>query len=201
MSSHRRAFAFAAVFACVAVALVGCTDRTREAANDRIRLVIAEQVARDAECVKRLLTDPSPADVAFDCNEKRAMQLERYTGLITMVPEPKPGEIPPFPAVPVEITAAPKDGDGRRLFFTQKCSVCHSLDGTALVGQSMKGLYGSTITHTDGSTAVVDDAYLREAILQPGTRVTRGFVPTMPVYEGKLNVATVDVIIAFIKTL
>jgi len=198
MSSNRRAFAFAAV---AFAGLASCTDRTREAAHDRIRLVIAEQVARDAECVRRLQTDPSPADVAFDCNEKRAMQLERYTGLVTMIREPKPGEIPPFPSVPAEITAAPKDGDGRRLFFTQKCSVCHSLDGTALVGQSMKGLYGSTITHTDGSTALVDDAYLREAILQPGTRVTRGFVPTMPVYEGKLNTATVDVIIGFIKGL
>lgn len=197
-SGFHRAVIAAVVGVFVASA---CVDRTRDAARERVQLVVDEQRARDLDCIARLKTDPSPADVAFDCNEKRVLQLERYNGLLTMILEPKPGEVPPFPPVPAEIEAAPKDGDGKRLFFTQKCSICHSVDGSALVGQSMKGLWGKTLEHSDGTSAVVDDAYLREAILQPGKRVTKGYVPTMPTYEGKLNVATVDVIIGYIKAL
>lgn len=200
------------VVVCVAlVALVvgvsagGCVDRNRQAALERLQLVVDEQNAKDADCSARLAAAvdvKARADIAFDCKEKRAAQLERYKGLLTMVERPSADEhIAPFPDETQASKDAPIDGDGKRLFITRQCVVCHSIDGSALVGRTAVGLYGSEVVHTDGSVAVVDDAYLREAILTPNKRVTKGYVPTMPAYAGQLNVATVDVIIEYIKTL
>jgi cytochrome c1 len=192
------------VVCCSVFAAAGCVDRNRQAALQRLQLVVDEQARADAACAARLAAADvvADADIAFDCNEKRALQRQRYDGLLTMVPHPTADEhIPPFPPVPQAVVDAPIDADGRRLFLNSKCGVCHSLDGSVVVGSSMKGLYGATVSHADGSVAVVDDAYLREAILDPGKRVTRGFVPTMPAYRGQLNEASVDVIIGFIKSL
>ena len=189
----------------VALALSGCVDRNRQAAIERMQLVVDEQHAKDAECATKLAAAVDVkvrADVAFDCKEKRAAQLERYKGLLTMVLHPSSEEhIAAFPDETQAIKDAPIDGDGKRLFMTRQCIVCHSIDGTALVGGSAAGLYGSEVVHTDGSVAVVDDAYLREAILTPNLRVTKGYVPTMPEYGKQFNTATADVIIEYIKTL
>lgn len=197
----------------LAIALAGCRDRHREAALERLGVVVAEQAAADAACTQNIAAPrPDPkqpersvvqarADVAFDCREKRQLQLERYQGLLTMVPNPAPGEIPPFPAVPAAVDAAPDDGDGHRLFVKHKCATCHSIDGSAGVGDSMRGLYGTTVRHTDGSSAVVDDAYLRESIVRPDAKLIAGQVPTMPSYAGKLNDATVDVLVSYIRSL
>lgn len=199
-----RAF-FAFVCCSVVVAVAGCVDRNRQAAIERIQVVVDEQRAKDADCTTKIAGAAdikAAADVAFDCKERRLMQLERYKGLLTMVPHPTAQDgVAPFPDEPQAVKDAPIDGDGKRLFMTRQCIVCHSIDGKPLVGHTALGLYGSEITHTDGSVAVVDDAYLREAILTPNKRVTKGYVPTMPEYGQQLNVATVDVIIEFIKTL
>ena len=188
-----------AVVAVVGAACAACADRTRDAALARLQLIVDEQQAADADCDARVGSEPSPSAVAAGCLEQRARRLERYQGLLTMLPPGHQGT-PAFPDVSAAVAAAPKDDDGKRLFVTLKCSGCHSIDGTPLAGSSMKGLYGSTVQHADGSSAVVDDAYLREALLSPDARVTKGFTPVMPSYAGE-NAATLDVVIAYIKSL
>jgi cytochrome c551/c552 len=59
------------------------------------------------------------------------------------------------------------------------CTACHSLDGSIGIGPSWKGSYGSTRTFADGSMLQVDEAYLRESILQPGARVVAGYQNVM----------------------
>ncbi len=55
------------------------------------------------------------------------------------------------------------------------CTACHSLDGSVGIGPSWKGSFGSTRTFVDGSTLQVDEAYLRESMLQPAVRVVAGY--------------------------
>ncbi len=194
-----KAFGVVAVF--VVAAGGACSDRTSEAALARMQLIVDEQRAADANCETRLKTEPSPSAVAAGCLEQRAIREERFRGLLTMLgPQAQEKQRPTFPDVNAAVRAAPKDDDGKRLFITLKCSGCHSIDGSPLAGSSMKGLYGSTVQHADGSSAVVDDAYLLEALRDPDARVTKGFTPIMPSYASE-NDATLGVVIAYIKSL
>ena len=76
---------------------------------------------------------------------------------------------------------------------------CHTVDGSASVGPTWKGLFGKTETMTDDSTAVVDEAYLREAIINPNATVVAGFSPIMPPYA--LSNEELDALIAYTKVL
>lgn len=86
---------------------------------------------------------------------------------------------------------------GRVIAENQGCIACHSLNGSAGVGPTWKGLFGKTETMDDGTTVVVDDAYLRESIVDPNARVVEGYEPFMQAYE--MSDAELDALIAFIK--
>jgi cytochrome c oxidase subunit 2 len=78
------------------------------------------------------------------------------------------------------------------------CNSCHS--GTAAArGPSLASVYGSKLTLTDGSQILVDDAYLRDAILNPSKHVTAGFAPIMPTYQGQLSEDGLIDLVEFIK--
>lgn len=86
---------------------------------------------------------------------------------------------------------------GALLYDQQACVQCHSLDGTPKIGPTFKGLFGKTEQLTSGSV-VVDDDYLRRAILEPAAEVVQGYQPVMPPYSS-LKDRQVDALIAFIK--
>nr|1W2L_A Chain A, CYTOCHROME OXIDASE SUBUNIT II [Rhodothermus marinus] len=88
---------------------------------------------------------------------------------------------------------------GARLYREKACFSCHSIDGSRLVGPSFKGLYGSTRTFEDGTTAVADENYLRESILQPGAKVVQGYPNVMPASYASLSEREVAALIEFIK--
>ena len=69
---------------------------------------------------------------------------------------------------------------GEQLARNFGCLGCHSLDGSAAVGPTWLGLYGSTETLDDGRQVLVDEAYLRSAILEPNAEIVRGYQPIMP---------------------
>ena len=48
----------------------------------------------------------------------------------------------------------------------------------------LEGLFGKTVTLEGGETVVVDEAYLRESILNPAAKVVAGFQPIMPTFQG-----------------
>jgi cytochrome c oxidase subunit II len=96
------------------------------------------------------------------------------------------------------------------------CDACHSFDGTVRLGPSWLGLYGSERIFTDGTSAVADEAYLRESIFEPDALIVLGFPPgVMPAnYEEQFAAVEADVferegieidiaadLIAFIRTL
>ncbi|MGV8039441.1 MAG: cytochrome c oxidase subunit II [Thermoanaerobaculaceae bacterium] len=90
---------------------------------------------------------------------------------------------------------------GERLYKIRGCAQCHSVDGAAGIGPTLKGLFGEAVPLTGGGTAVADENYLRESILEPQATVVAGFQPVMPTYKGRLSDAEITAIIAYIKTL
>jgi cytochrome c len=72
------------------------------------------------------------------------------------------------------------------------CITCHSLDGSVVVGPSLKGI-----------ASKVDEAYIRESILDPNADVVEGFpADTMPnVWGTELSGEQVDQLVAYLLTL
>jgi cytochrome c oxidase subunit II len=90
--------------------------------------------------------------------------------------------------------------NGERLFASMGCNSCHN--GTAAArGPSLAGVYGSKLTLTDGRQILVDDAYLRDAILNPSEHVTAGFSPIMPTYQGQISEDGLIDLVEFIKNM
>lgn len=92
--------------------------------------------------------------------------------------------------------------DRGRDIYTQNCKVCHSVDGSTLVGPSFLKIYGRHETFDDGSEADVEENYIKESILNPNAKIVKGFTrpSPMPSFEGQLN-DKIDLIIAFMKSL
>lgn len=87
---------------------------------------------------------------------------------------------------------------GKALAQAKACVACHTVDGSASVGPTWKGLFGKTETMADGSTAHVDAAYLQAFIRDPQSRVIKGFAPIMPKIE--MSDAELAALIAYIQS-
>lgn len=90
--------------------------------------------------------------------------------------------------------------NGERLFASMGCNACHSGNASAR-GPNLAGVYGSKLTLTDGSQVLVNDAYLRDAILNPSQHVTAGYSPIMPTYQGQISEDGLIDLVEFIKQL
>lgn len=88
---------------------------------------------------------------------------------------------------------------GKRVWDRGGCASCHSLDGSAKTGPSLKGKYGAQETLADGSTVTIDDNYIRESILEPNAKVVSGFTPQMPSFAGRFDDQAIAGLIEFIK--
>ncbi|MBI2374905.1 MAG: cytochrome c [Deltaproteobacteria bacterium] len=100
--------------------------------------------------------------------------------------------------VVVEAATVASAEHGSKLFVAKGCNACHSVDGVRLVGPSIKALYGKTEA-TSAGEVVVDDAYLKESLLQPMAKVVNGFPPVMPPLP--LSDIEVDSLVLYIQTL
>ncbi len=90
---------------------------------------------------------------------------------------------------------------GKRVSEIQGCVQCHTEDGTRKIGPSYLGLFGSTRTLKDGTTALVDEDYIRESILDPFAKIAEGYDPVMPTFQGRISDQEITVIIAYLKSL
>jgi len=108
--------------------------------------------------------------------------------------------VPTAEARPPEATAVER---GKALADRYGCVACHSIDGTVIVGPSWLGLYGSQATLADGTIVTVDDAYVRESILDPNAKVVKGFQPNiMPqTFGNTLTTDQINDLIAYIQSL
>ncbi|MGZ4400806.1 MAG: c-type cytochrome [Gaiellaceae bacterium] len=91
---------------------------------------------------------------------------------------------------------------GQQLAASLGCSSCHSLDGSSGVGPTWKGLAGSQVTLTDGSTVSADSAYLLRAIRDPDAQIVKGFkagVMSSVIRPGSVSVQDAQDLVAFIQ--
>ena len=104
-------------------------------------------------------------------------------------------------ALPVTTAKRP---DGAKLFQEKGCFACHSTDGTAKVGPTLKGIFGhktTVLTAGKERQVIVDDAYLKTSILDPQADVVKGFPPVMPPQKGLLTDEEVGALVDYLKTL
>jgi cytochrome c oxidase subunit 2 len=93
---------------------------------------------------------------------------------------------------------------GQRLFTTLACVSCHGDPSEAGAGPrapSLRGVYGSTVKLSDGSTVTADDAYVRESILDPGAKIVAGYDNIMPTFQGVVSEDQLLQLLAYIKSL
>jgi cytochrome c oxidase subunit 2 len=75
---------------------------------------------------------------------------------------------------------------GAALFQQLACNTCH-LDTGQGRGPSLKDIFGKSVELADGSTVIVNEAYLRESILNSQAKIVKGFQPLMPTFQGLIS--------------
>ena len=102
----------------------------------------------------------------------------------------------------LEAHAAPDlAATGEKLAAEKGCLRCHTVDGTPHLGPTWRGLYGKTVQLVGGATTVADEAYITESMMDPTTKMVRGFQPLMPSYLGQLAGPESAAIVEFIRSL
>jgi cytochrome c oxidase subunit II len=89
---------------------------------------------------------------------------------------------------------------GQKLFADLACNTCHRPDAQGR-GPVLDGLLGKTVNLQSGGTIVADEAYLRESILNPSAKVTAGYQPIMPTFQGLVSEDQLLQLIEYIKSL
>jgi hypothetical protein len=105
------------------------------------------------------------------------------------------------PTAPGQTGQAPT---GQQLVVQYKCGNCHSINGTGGIGPTWKGLAGSTVKLSDGSTVTADQAYLIRSIESPDAQIVAGYQPGVMagvVPPGTVPAADAATIAAYIETL
>jgi cytochrome c oxidase subunit II len=92
---------------------------------------------------------------------------------------------------------------GKTYVDASGCLSCHSVDGTRLSGPTFTGLYGSARELEGASTVNADEAYLRQAIVDPNAQIVKGYAPNVHPgdYASVLTEQQVTDMIEFVKTL
>jgi cytochrome c oxidase subunit 2 len=89
---------------------------------------------------------------------------------------------------------------GAKLFTDLACVTCH-LDNAQGRGPSLKDIIGTTIETQAGEKVVVDEAYLRESILNSQAKVVKGFQPLMPTFQGLISEENLVALIEHVKSM
>jgi cytochrome c oxidase subunit 2 len=89
---------------------------------------------------------------------------------------------------------------GEELFQRLGCGICHKTADTGR-GPALAGLFGKSVKLEGGGTAIVDEAYIRESILEPNAKIAAGFAPVMPTFKGLVNEDGILQIIGYLKSL
>jgi cytochrome c oxidase subunit II len=89
---------------------------------------------------------------------------------------------------------------GAALFQQHACNSCH-LDTGQGRGPSLKDIFGKPVELADGSTVIVDEAYLRESILNSQAKIVRGFQPLMPTFQGLISEEGLAALIEHVRSM
>ena len=89
---------------------------------------------------------------------------------------------------------------GEKLFADLACNTCHRPDSRGR-GPVLQNLYGHPVQLLDGTVVTADENYLRESILTPAAKVTAGYQPVMPAFQGLVSEEQLLALIEYVKSL
>ena len=115
----------------------------------------------------------------------------------------EPREFDAWVVEQTDLSALTPEERGARLAELNGCIGCHTADGSDSVGPTWLGVFGSQEMLEDGSSVLVDEAYLLKSILDPNAQLVEGFLPNlMPkVYRDSFSDAEIRDLIAYIRSL
>ena len=90
---------------------------------------------------------------------------------------------------------------GQGLYQTLGCASCHGANGEGGRGPALIGVFGKQSQIQGGQTVRVDEAYLRESIINPQAKIVAGFGPIMPTFQGQVSEDQLVQMIAYLKSL
>ena len=93
---------------------------------------------------------------------------------------------------------------GKSVADKQSCTGCHTLDGSKSTGPTWKGLAGSKVHQTDGTTITATDSYLVSVIEDPTTLKVVGYDPSLMasyIPPGSISHSQAIALAAYIKTI
>lgn len=137
-----------------------------------------------------------------------ALSAEDYARWLRGAPEPAqiaaPAYTPPAlgrpdAAIPLQPSSLVRQG--QRVAAEQGCLRCHTLDGTPHIGPTWGGLYHARVPLEGGGEATADEAYLTESMMDPLSKIHRGYPPVMPSYLGKLDGPETAALVELIRSL
>ncbi|MBF0431078.1 MAG: cytochrome c oxidase subunit II [Fibrobacteria bacterium] len=88
---------------------------------------------------------------------------------------------------------------GLYVYEKQGCNACHSVDGSKIVGPTLKGFFGTERALDSAEAVIADSAYVVRSLLEPNVEVAAGFKPTMLAYP--LKAKEMNALIAYLKSL
>jgi len=89
---------------------------------------------------------------------------------------------------------------GEKLFSDLACNTCHRPDSRGR-GPVLNNVFGHPVQLQDGSVVTADESYIRESILMPAAKVTAGFQPVMPAFQGLVSEEQLLGLIEYVKSL
>ena len=89
---------------------------------------------------------------------------------------------------------------GQQLFSDLACNTCHRADLKGR-GPVLEGVFGSPVTLQSGEKVVADEAYIRESILNPAAKITAGYQPIMPTFQGQVSEEQLLALVEYVKSL
>lgn len=102
------------------------------------------------------------------------------------------------------LRGAPRDMSpaeaGQKFFTSLACVNCHKEEDGGR-GPALTGLFGAGVRLDNGSTVKMDEAYIRESILNPQAKLVMGYPAIMPTFQGQLTEEQVAMIIQYIKSI
>ena len=107
---------------------------------------------------------------------------------------------------PGKTTQPPPAGNaanGKALYTSLGCQGCHSSNGSKGTGPTFKGLAGSKVQLSDGTTVAADDAYLTESIRDPDKQIVSGYQPhimSSAIKPGQVSETQAADLVAFIHS-
>ncbi|MES0167625.1 cytochrome c oxidase subunit II [Mesorhizobium sp. M0027] len=89
---------------------------------------------------------------------------------------------------------------GGKLFRALGCSGCHG-NSSKVRAPGLDGIFGRPVALANRQTVIADERYLRDSILVPNKEIAAGYQPVMPSFDGLVDEAELQMLMAYLKSL